>query len=169
MSKPITPKEKLLCQLLVSKYTKEQLLSERDYSVANVGVSYVVTSLATKYLGFKESDIFNIATQYLNYSYLNYDKIKQKEFPEYIERAINFTFDVHTKETVYMEKTYSLEIPGLESLSSMLTMDVKENFFDYDTHFEDEVETDSDVTQLTITDIDRGPFRRNKTKWNVIE
>lgn len=169
MSKSITPKEKLLCQLLVSKFTKEQLLEERSYSVANVGVSYVVTSLATKYLGFKQDDIFNIATQYLNYSYLNYDKIKQKEFPEYIERAINFTFDVHTKEVVYMEKTYSLEIPGLESLSSMLTMDVKENFFDYDTHFEDEVETHSDVTQLIITDIDRGPFRIRYTKGNVIE
>jgi hypothetical protein len=169
MSQPITSKEKLLCQLLVSKYTKEQLLSERDYSVANVGVSYVVTSLATKYLGFHESDIFNIATQYLNYSSLNYDKIKQKEFPEYIERAINFTFDVHTKETVYMEKTYSVEIPGLESLSSMLTMDVKENFFDYAIIFEDGVETDTDVTQITISDIDRGPFERITTKGNIIE
>jgi hypothetical protein len=169
MTQPITSKEKLLCQLLVSKYTKEQLLEERDYSVTNIGVSYAVTSLATKYLGFKESDIFNITTQYLNYSYLNYDKIKQKEFPEYIERAINFTFDVHTKEVVYMEKTYSLEIPGLESLSSMLTMDVKQNFFDYDAFFEDEVETDSDVTHLTIRDIDRGPFRPYATKRNVIE
>jgi hypothetical protein len=169
MSQPITSKEKLLCQLLVSKYTKEQLLEERNLSAANVGVSYMVTSLATKYLGLKENDIFNITTQYLNYSSLNYDKIKKKEFPEYIERAINFTFDVLTKEVVYVERTYSLEIPGLESLSPMLTMDVKENFFDYAIIFEDGVETDTDVTQITISDIDRGPFERITTKGNVIE
>lgn len=132
MSKPITNKEKLICQILVAKYDKDKLKSLMDESAVARGRSNEVRNIL-RYLGIETNyRTEELSVQYLNYSYENYENIKNKVFPPEIERVIYFDFRAQEKKTVWMREDYSLAVPGLKSKEDTLFQDVYDNFWDYD-------------------------------------
>lgn len=132
MSKPITNKEKLICQILVAKYDKDKLKSLLEESTVARGRSSDVRNIL-RYLGIETNYLIEeLAVQYLNYSYENYENIKNKVFPPEIERVIYFDFKAQEKKTVWMTEEYRLVVPGLKSKEDTLYQDVYDNFWDYD-------------------------------------
>ena len=132
MSRPITNKEKLICQILVAKFDKDKLKSLLEESTVARGRSSEVRNIL-RYLGIETNyRIEELAVQYLNYSYENYENIKNKVFPPEIERVIYFDFKAQEKKTVWMTEEYRLAVPGLKSKEDTLYQDVYDNFWDYD-------------------------------------
>lgn len=132
MSKPITNKEKLICQILVAKFDKDKLKSLLEESAVARGRSSEVRNIL-RYLGIETNyRIEELSVQYLNYSYENYENIKNKVFPPEIERVIYFDFKAKERKTVWMTEEYRLAVPGLKSKEDTLYQDVYDNFWDYD-------------------------------------
>jgi hypothetical protein len=82
----ITPKEKMLVSILVKLYSKEQLEEELNDVLENTDTSKLVRG-AAKLIGINSYEVSRIGLQYLNYAVDNYEKIKNKEYPEDIERV----------------------------------------------------------------------------------
>jgi len=150
MSKPITNKEKLICQILVAKYDKDKLKSLLEDAITSRGRSFEVRNIL-RYLGIDLNYKFEeLSVQYLNYAYENYEKIKDKIFPPEIERVVYFDFDGIEKKTVWARESYSLAVPGLKSKKDSVHQDVYDNFWDYDP---DSVDTSWDDWETDSLDI----------------
>ena len=84
----ITPKEKMLVSVLVKIYSKEQLEEELNDILETIDSSKLVRG-AAKLIGINANEISRIGLQYLNYAVDNYEKIKNKEYPEDIHLVEN--------------------------------------------------------------------------------
>lgn len=161
MSRPITNKEKLICQILVAKYDKDKLESLLEESVGNRGTSNEVKNIF-RYLGVEINySIEELAIQYLNYSYDNYENIKNKVFPPEIERVVYFDFNAEEKKTVWMTEKYHTTIPGLESRKESLLKDVYDSFWDYDFDSTSTEWDDWETNDLSIESTETREFKNN--------
>ena len=127
----ITPKEKILVSILVKIYSKEQLEEELKDIVEYTYMSKLVRG-AAKLIGINEYEIDKIGLQYLNYAVDNYEKIKNKEYPEDIERVQQVYFYADETEEVIMFSTKRVSINTLPKYIEQVEEHVYNNFYEYD-------------------------------------
>ena len=127
----ITPKEKMLVNILVKLYSKEQLEEELKDIVEYTYMSKLVRG-AAKLIGINEYEISTIGLQYLNYAVDNYEKIKNKEYPEDIERVQQVYFYADETEEVIMFSTKRVSINTLPKYIEQVEEHVYNNFYEYD-------------------------------------
>lgn len=149
-SEAITPKEKMLVGVLVKLYSKERLNEEFDeVSEYGDGASKLVIG-AGKLIGIDKRQLNDLAQQYLNYSIKNYDKIKENEFPEHIDRVkevIIFGNEVEKVYKINRTRTRLMILP--ETLDKCLNH-VSNNIWEYDTDTEDYDYGDSDFVSFEL-------------------
>ena len=127
----ITPKEKMLVSVLVKIYSKEQLEEELKDIVEYTYMSKLVRG-AAKLIGINEYEINKIGLQYLNYAVDNYEKIKNKEYPEDIERVQQVYFYADESENVVMFSRKRVSINTLPKYIDQVEDHVYNNFYEYD-------------------------------------
>ena len=127
----ITPKEKMLVNILVKLYSKEQLEEELNDIVETVDSSKLVRG-AAKLIGINANEISRIGLQYLNYAVDNYEKIKNKEYPEDIERVQQVYFYADESENVVMFSRKRVSINTLPKYIDQVEDHVYNNFYEYD-------------------------------------
>lgn len=149
-SEAITPKEKMLVGVLVKLYSKERLDEEfDDVSKYGDGASNLVIG-AGKLIGIDKRELNELGQQYLNYSIKNYDKIKNNEFPEHIDRVkevIIFGNEVEKVYKINRTRTRLMILP--ETLDECLNH-VSNNIWEYDTDTEDYDYGDSDFVSFEL-------------------
>lgn len=148
-NKPITPKEKMLISVLVKLYSKEKLEEELHDCVQSVDNSSEYVLGAGKLLGIPRNDLSRLGIQYLNYAVDNYEKIKDQEFPEDIERIVVANFYADETESVIMYHEKRVRVNTLKKFIDEVQESVWENYYEYDP---DDVRTewgDSDFISLT--------------------
>lgn len=149
-SQSITQKEKMLVGVLVKLYSKERLNEEFDeVSEYGDGASKLVIG-AGKLIGIDKRQLNDLAQQYLNYSIKNYDKIKENEFPEHIDRVkevIIFGNEVEKVYKINRTRTRLMILP--ETLDKCLNH-VSNNIWEYDTDTEDYDYGDSDFVSFEL-------------------
>jgi len=127
----ITPKEKMLVNILVKLYSKEQLEEELNDMLETVDSSKLVRG-AAKLIGINANEISRIGLQYLNYAVDNYEKIKNKEYPEDIERVQQVYFYADESENVVMFSRKRVSINTLPKYIDQVEDHVYNNFYEYD-------------------------------------
>jgi len=127
----ITPKEKMLVSVLVKIYSKEQLGEELNDILETVDSSKLVRG-AAKLIGINANEISRIGLQYLNYAVDNYEKIKNKEYPEDIERVQQVYFYADESENVVMFSRKRVSINTLPKYIDQVEDHVYNNFYEYD-------------------------------------
>jgi len=127
----ITPKEKMLVSILVKLYSKEQLGEELNDILETVDSSKLVRG-AAKLIGINANEISRIGLQYLNYAVDNYEKIKNKEYPEDIERVQQVYFYADESENVVMFSRKRVSINTLPKYIDQVEDHVYNNFYEYD-------------------------------------
>ena len=127
----ITPKEKMLVSVLVKIYSKEQLEEELKDIVEYTYMSKLVRG-AAKLIGINANEISRIGLQYLNYAVDNYEKIKNKEYPEDIERVQQVYFYADESENVVMFSRKRVSINTLPKYIDQVEDHVYNNFYEYD-------------------------------------
>jgi hypothetical protein len=127
----ITPKEKMLVSILVKLYSKEQLEEELNDILETVDSSKLVRG-AAKLIGINANEISRIGLQYLNYAVDNYEKIKNKEYPEDIERVQQVYFYADESENVVMFSRKRVSINTLPKYIDQVEDHVYNNFYEYD-------------------------------------
>jgi hypothetical protein len=140
----ITPKEKILVSILVKIYSKEQLEEELKDIVEYTYMSKLVRG-AAKLIGINEYEISKIGLQYLNYAVDNYEKIKNKEYPEDIERVQQVYFYADESENVVMYNRKRVTINTLPKYVDQIEDHVFGNFYEYDPDTLDVDYGDSDL------------------------
>ena len=127
----ITPKEKMLVSVLVKIYSKEQLEKELNDILETIDSSKLVRG-AAKLIGINANEISRIGLQYLNYAVDNYEKIKNKEYPEDIERVQQVYFYADESENVVMFSRKRVSINTLPKYIDQVEDHVYNNFYEYD-------------------------------------
>lgn len=127
----ITPKEKMLVSILVKLYSKEQLEEELNDILETIDSSKLVRG-AAKLIGINANEISRIGLQYLNYAVDNYEKIKNKEYPEDIERVQQVYFYADESENVVMFSRKRVSINTLPKYIDQVEDHVYNNFYEYD-------------------------------------
>jgi hypothetical protein len=127
----ITPKEKMLVSVLVKIYSKEQLEEELNDILETIDSSKLVRG-AAKLIGINANEISRIGLQYLNYAVDNYEKIKNKEYPEDIERVQQVYFYADETEDVVMFSRKRVSINTLPKYIDQVEDHVYNNFYEYD-------------------------------------
>jgi hypothetical protein len=127
----ITPKEKMLVSVLVKIYSKEQLEEELNDILETTDSSKLVRG-AAKLIGINANEISRIGLQYLNYAVDNYEKIKNKEYPEDIERVQQVYFYADESENVVMFSRKRVSINTLPKYIDQVEDHVYNNFYEYD-------------------------------------
>jgi len=127
----ITPKEKMLVSVLVKIYSKEQLEEELNDILETIDSSKLVRG-AAKLIGINANEISRIGLQYLNYAVDNYEKIKNKEYPEDIERVQQVYFYADESENVVMFSRKRVSINTLPKYIDQFEDHVYNNFYEYD-------------------------------------
>lgn len=127
----ITPKEKMLVSVLVKIYSKEQLEDELNDILETIDSSKLVRG-AAKLIGINANEISRIGLQYLNYAVDNYEKIKNKEYPEDIERVQQVYFYADESENVVMFSRKRVSINTLPKYIDQVEDHVYNNFYEYD-------------------------------------
>jgi hypothetical protein len=127
----ITPKEKMLVSILVKIYSKEQLEEELNDILETIDSSKLVRG-AAKLIGINANEISRIGLQYLNYAVDNYEKIKNKEYPEDIERVQQVYFYADESENVVMFSRKRVSINTLPKYIDQVEDHVYNNFYEYD-------------------------------------
>jgi hypothetical protein len=127
----ITPKEKMLVSVLVKIYSKEQLEEELNDILETIDSSKLVRG-AAKLIGINANEISRIGLQYLNYAVDNYEKIKNKEYPEDIERVQQVYFYADESENVVMFSRKRVSINTLPKYIDQVEDHVYNNFYEYD-------------------------------------
>ena len=149
-SEAITPKEKMLVGVLTKLYSKERLDEEfDDVSKYGDGASNLVIG-AGKLIGIDKRQLTILGQQYLNYSIKNYDKIKNNEFPEHIDRVKEVVIFGNEVERVYKinrTRTRLMILP--ETLDKCLDH-VSNNIWEYDTDTEDYDYGDTDFVSFEL-------------------
>ena len=149
-SQAITPKEKMLVGVLTKLYSKERLNEEFDeVSEYGDGASKLVIG-AGKLIGIDKRQLNDLAQQYLNYSIKNYDKIKENEFPEHIDRVkevIIFGNEVEKVYKINRTRTRLMILP--ETLDKCLDH-VSNNIWEYDTDTVDYDYCDTDFISFEL-------------------
>lgn len=149
-SQPITPKEKMLVGVLTKLYSKERLNEEfDDVTKYGDGASSLVIG-AGKLIGIGKRELNELAQQYLNYSIKNYDKIKNNEFPEHIDRVkevILFGNEVEKVYKINRTRTRLMILP--ETLDKCLDH-VSNNIWEFDTDTEDYDYGDTDFISFEL-------------------
>lgn len=131
-NKPITPKEKILTNVLVRLYSKETLEKEiRDVLESHDEKSKLILG-AAKLLGIDYSSVNKIGLQYLNYSVENYEKIQNKEFPEQIERVVEINLYAEEVENVIQYNRKRVTINTLKKYLEEVEDHVWDNYYEYD-------------------------------------
>ena len=155
----ITPKEKILVSVLVKLYSKEQLKEElKDLLESFNGNSKLVRG-AAKLIGIDGYQVSTISIQYLNYAIENYEKIKNKEFPEKIDRVKTAYFYGEETEDI---TTYSVKRAKVNLLSKYFE-DVEE--YVYDNFYE----FDPDTLDVHYGDGDFVSFKPDKESNTVVD
>jgi hypothetical protein len=127
----ITPKEKMLVSVLVKIYSKVQLEEELNDILETIDSSKLVRG-AAKLIGINANEISRIGLQYLNYAVDNYEKIKNKEYPEDIERVQQVYFYADESENVVMFSRKRVSINTLPKYIDQVEDHVYNNFYEYD-------------------------------------
>jgi hypothetical protein len=127
----ITPKEKMLVSILVKIYSKEQLEEELNDILETIDSSKLVRG-AAKLIGINANEISRIGLQYLNYAVDNYEKIKNKEYPEDIERVQQVYFYADESENVVMFSRKRVSINTLPKYLEEVEDRVWDNYYEYD-------------------------------------
>jgi len=127
----ITPKEKMLVSVLVKIYSKEQLEEELNDILETIDSSKLVRG-AANLIGINANEISRIGLQYLNYAVDNYEKIKNKEYPEDIERVQQVYFYADESENVVMFSRKRVSINTLPKYIDQVEDHVYNNFYEYD-------------------------------------
>ena len=127
----ITPKEKMLVSVLVKIYSKEQLEQELNDVLELPDTSKLVRG-AAKLIGINSYEVSRIGLQYLNYAVDNYEKIKNKEYPEDIERVQQVYFYADESENVVMFSRKRVSINTLPKYIDQVEDHVYNNFYEYD-------------------------------------
>ena len=127
----ITPKEKMLVNILVKLYSKEQLEEELNDVLENTDTSKLVRG-AAKLIGINSYEVSRIGLQYLNYAVDNYEKIQNKEYPEDIERVKQVYFYADETEDVVMYSTKRVSVNTLPKYIEQVGEYVYNNFYEYD-------------------------------------
>jgi hypothetical protein len=155
----ITPKEKMLVSVLVKIYSKEQLEEELNDILETIDSSKLVRG-AAKLIGINANEISRIGLQYLNYAVDNYEKIKNKEYPEDIERVQQVYFYADESENVVMFSRKRVSINTLPKYIDQVEDHVYNNFYEYDPDILDVDYGDGDLISfepdkemITILDI----------------
>ena len=149
-SQSITQKEKMLVGVLVKLYSKERLNEEFDGVSEHGDGNSKLVSGAAKLIGIEKRELNDLAQQYLNYSVKNYDKIKENEFPEHIDRVKEVVIFGNEVEKVYKinrTRTRLMILP--ETLDKCLNH-VSNNIWEYDTDTEDFDYGDSDFISFEL-------------------
>jgi hypothetical protein len=146
----ITPKEKMLVSILVKIYSKEQLEEELKDIVEYTYMSKLVRG-AAKLIGINEYEINKIGLQYLNYAVDNYEKIKNKEYPEDIERVQQVYFYADESENVVMFSRKRVSINTLPKYIDQVEDHVYNNFYEYDPDTLDVDYGDGDLISFELT------------------
>ena len=149
-SQSITQKEKMLVGVLVKLYSKERLNEEFDEVSEHGDGNSKLVSGAAKLIGIEKRELNDLAQQYLNYSVKNYDKIKENEFPEHIDRVKEVVIYGNEVEKVYKinrTRTRLMILP--ETLDKCLNH-VSNNIWEYDTDTEDFDYGDSDFISFEL-------------------
>lgn len=149
-SQSITQKEKMLVGVLVKLYSKKRLNEEFDEVSEHGDGNSKLVSGAAKLIGIEKRELNDLAQQYLNYSVKNYDKIKENEFPEHIDRVKEVVIFGNEVEKVYKinrTRTRLMILP--ETLDKCLNH-VSNNIWEYDTDTEDYDYGDSDFVSFEL-------------------
>lgn len=150
---PPTEKEKMLMNILVKKYSKQELFQELVRTLSDGLTSSIVTKIY-KLIGIEGLERQRIEQQYLNYAINNYEQIKEGNFPDKFERVQILKTVFSVKETVIRE--YGLRLPYLPSFNKPLLEDLKQNFYEWDPDIDDERQTDDyEIIERKFTDIGR--------------
>lgn len=150
---PPTEKEKMLMNILVKKYSKQELFQELVRTLSDGLTSPIVTKIY-KLIGIEGLERQRIEQQYLNYAINNYEQIKEGNFPDKFERVQILKTVFSVKETVIRE--YGLRLPYLPSFNKPLLEDLKQNFYEWDPDIDDERQTDDyEIIERKFTDIGR--------------
>ena len=129
---PITEKEKLLVKILVKLYSKERLENEMDECLDEADNYSEIVTGAAKLIGVEKYKISRLGVQYLNYAIEHYDKIKEGNFPEKIERIVQANFYGDTTESVVMTYYQKAVTDVLHSKLEHYERHVFKNFYEYD-------------------------------------
>ena len=128
----ITPKEKILVNVLVRLYSKEQLEEELKNLLDSFDGNSKLVRGAGKLIGIDSYLVSRLGMQYVNYAIENYEKIQNKEFPEKIDRVKTAYFYGEEVEDV---RTYSMKRAKVNVLSKYFE-DIEErvynNFYEFD-------------------------------------
>ena len=150
---PPTEKEKMIVNILVKKYSKQELFQELVRTLSDGLVSPIVIKIY-RLLGIENLERKRIEQQYLNYAINNYEQIKEGTFPDKFERVQGLKTVFRVKETVIRD--YSLRLPYLPSFNKPLLDDLKENFYEWDPDIDDERQTDEqEIIERKFTDLGR--------------
>jgi hypothetical protein len=121
----------MLVSILVKLYSKKQLEEELNDILETVDTSKLVRG-AAKLIGINANEISRIGLQYLNYAVDNYEKIKNKEYPEDIERVQQVYFYADESENVVMFSRKRVSINTLPKYIDQVEDHVYNNFYEYD-------------------------------------
>jgi hypothetical protein len=136
---PPTEKEKMLMNILVKKYSKQELFQELVRTLGD-GLNSPLVKKIYKLIGIEGFERQRLEQQYLNYAINNYEQIKEGNFPDKFERVQILKTVFSVKETVIRE--YGLRLPYLPSFNKPLLEDLKQNFYEWDPDIDDERQTD---------------------------
>ena len=133
----ITQKEKMLVSVLVKLYSKEKLEEDfKEMSEYGDGSSKLVLG-AGKLIGIGQRELTDLGQQYINYAIKNYEKIKENQFPEHIDRVKEVVLFGNETEKVYKINRTRTRIFILPETLDKCVGHVTENIWEYDTDTED--------------------------------
>jgi hypothetical protein len=150
---PPTEKEKMLMNILVKKYSRQELFQELVRTLGD-GLTSPIVNRLYKLIGIEGLERKRLEQQYLNYAINNYEQIKEGNFPDKFERVQSLKTVFRVKETVIRD--YSLRLPYLPSFNKPLLEDLKENFYEWDPDIDDERQTDDqEIIERKFNDLAR--------------
>ena len=150
---PPTEKEKMLMNILVKKYSRQELFQELVRTLGD-GLTSPIVNRLYKLIGIEGLERKRLEQQYLNYAINNYEQIKEGNFPDKFERVQSLKTVFRVKETVIRD--YSLQLPYLPSFNKPLLEDLKENFYEWDPDIDDERQTDDqEIIERKFNDLGR--------------
>jgi len=150
---PPTEKEKMLMNILVKKYSRQELFQELVRTLGD-GLTSPIVNRLYKLIGIEGLERKRLEQQYLNYAINNYEQIKEGNFPDKFERVQSLKTVFRVKETVIRD--YSLHLPYLPSFNKPLLEDLKENFYEWDPDIDDERQTDDqEIIERKFNDLSR--------------
>lgn len=154
---PPTKNEKMLINVLVRRYSKEEL--ENDFEYITNSMDSALVNTASRIIGIEVP--LRIDGQYLKYSIDNYEEIKNDNYPDQFERMSTLSAQIVVRERIYKQTDYELILPYLKSRFEDTKDEIETNLWDYDPQEVYYDYGDSDVLDQDYDFEDDGPYPRN--------